>query len=397
MELAIFTKRPAFEEPQCVGKPLVEPDLFEVYARLVEGVFERRYFTNDGPLVRELEEKLARRHGVRWCVLVCNATIAQMLVLKALDLEGEIVLPSFTFVATAHACLWQNATPVFCDISPDDLMIDPEAVERALTPRTSAVIGVHLFGNVCDVEALTAVCREHGVTLVFDAGHGFDCCFGETPVGRFGAAEFLSLHATKPFSTFEGGAILTDDEKLCEKLRFLRNFGFRGYDDVGFLGINGKMAEACAAFGLASLPRAAARIELLKYNHELYQRELQGVPGVRILPAGIRGRSNYHYMVILIDGDAFGVSRDALNRVLWEDRVLSRRYFYPGCHAMEYFRARFPGAGRHLPVTERISEQVLCLPTNVPKPERDIPLIASLIKTIHAQADKVNRWVSENR
>jgi dTDP-4-amino-4,6-dideoxygalactose transaminase len=396
MELAIFTKRPAFEEPQCVGKPLVEPDLFEAYARLMEGVFERRYFTNDGPLVRALEEELARRHGVRRCVLVCNATIAQMLVLKALDLEGEIVLPSFTFVATAHACLWQGATPVFCDISPDDLMIDPESVERALSPRTSAVIGVHLFGNVCDVEALTAVCRKHRVTLVFDAGHGFDCAFGETPVGRFGAAEFLSLHATKPFSTFEGGAILTNDERLTERLRFLRNFGFRGYDDVGFLGINGKMPEACAAFGLASLPRAGARIGRLKDNHELYRRELSGVFGVRVLPAGIRGRSNYHYMVILVDAGAFGVDRDALNRVLWEERVLSRRYFYPGCHHMEYFRTRFPGAGGSLPVTERVARQVLCLPTNVPRPERDIPLIVSLIKTVHERAEEVKRWHCAN-
>jgi dTDP-4-amino-4,6-dideoxygalactose transaminase len=396
MGLAIFSNRPAFDEPQCVGKPIVEPDLLDDFARLMGGVFDRGFFTNDGPLVRELEDMIARRHETRHCVLVCNATIAQMLVLKALDLLGEIILPSFTFVATAHACLWQNATPVFCDVRADDLMIDPGEIERLVTPRTSAIIGVHLFGNVCDVDALAAACRKHGVTLVFDGGHAFDCSYGETPVGRFGAAEFISLHATKIFSTFEGGAILTEDGALAERLRFLRNFGFRGYDDVGFLGINGKMTEASAAMGLVSLPRIGARIETLRENHELYRRELRGVPGVSVLPAGIRGRSNYHYLVILVD-DSFGVSRDALHRVLWEERVLSRRYFFPGCHRMDYFQRHFPSAGNELPVTDRVSRAVLCLPTNLARPKDDVPRIASIINTVHAQSERVNQWVSENR
>ncbi len=397
MDLAIFSERPAFDQPQCVGKPIVEADLFDAYRRRMEGVFERGFFTNDGPLVRELEKEIAKRHDTRHCVLVCNATIAQMLVLKALELTGEIILPSFTFVATAHACLWQNATPVFCDITEDDLMIDPEEIERLSTPRTTAVIGVHLFGNVCDVDALAAECRKRGLTLVFDGGHAFDCSYGEVPVGRFGAAEFLSLHATKLFSTFEGGAILTEDGKLAERLRFLRNFGFRGYDDVGFLGINGKMAEASAAMGLVSLPRVGERIGVLREVHDLYGSELRGIPGVKVLPAGIRGRSNYHYLVILVDAGAFGVSRDALHRVLWEERILSRRYFYPGCHRMDYFRTRYPAAGTALPVTNRVSDEVLCLPTNLARPRDDIRTIASVIKTVHAQSERVDRWVAENR
>jgi dTDP-4-amino-4,6-dideoxygalactose transaminase len=319
-----------------------------------------------------------------------------MLVLKALEVEGEIILPSFTFIATAHACLWQNATPVFCDISPDDMMVTPEAVERLITPRTSTVIGVHLFGNVCDAEALGALCRKRNLKLVFDAAHAFDCTLGPTPVGGFGNAEFLSLHATKFFSTFEGGAILTNDETLALRLQFLRNFGFRGYDDVGFLGVNGKMAEASAALGLASLPRIEARVEVLRSNHELYRRELEGIPGLSILPLGLRGRSNYHYMVVRIDAEAFGVSRDDLDRVLWKERVVSRRYFSPGCHRMEYFQKHYPQAGGNLSVTERISEQVLCLPTNLPQPARDIPVIAAIIRNVHTQAQRVGAWIREN-
>jgi dTDP-4-amino-4,6-dideoxygalactose transaminase len=199
------------------------------------------------------------------------------------------------------------------------------------------------------------------------------------------------------FSTFEGGAILTQDDGLAGELRFLRNFGFRGYDDVGYLGINGKMPEASAAMGLVSLPMVADRIRALREVHEIYRSELSDLPGVRILPAGIRGRSNFHYLVILVDSGAFGVSRDALHRVLWEERVLSRRYFYPGCHRMDYFRTRHPAALRQLPVTDRVSEEVLCLPTQLGRPKDDIRTIASIIKAVHGQSERVKQWVVENR
>lgn len=361
----------------------------------MEEAFDRNYLTNNGPLVQQLENEIAGRSQVEYCTAVCNGTLAQLLILKAFELEGEVILPSFTFISTAHACLWQKLSPVFCDISPIDLMIDPPRAEELITDRTSAVIGVHLFGNICDVTGLTDICRRHGLKLILDAAHAFGCRLGETPVGGLGQAEFFSFHATKFFSTFEGGAILTNDPHLDHRIKLLRNFGFRGYDDVGFLGINAKMSEASAAMGLASLPRLDQRMAQARETDALYRRHLSGIPGISLLETGRQGTTNYHYLVIMVDGDAFGVSRDTLNKVLWQENVKTRRYFYPGCHRMEPYRSLHDYPADHLPVTRKISKEILCLPTNLVRGEKDIEMITQIIKDVHRQAERINQWASE--
>ncbi|MBU1148297.1 MAG: aminotransferase class I/II-fold pyridoxal phosphate-dependent enzyme [Candidatus Omnitrophica bacterium] len=392
MELAIFSERPAFEKPLYVGSPVIEEDVKEKYFQYMSEVFNRNWFTNNGPMVQRLEAEIAKLHGAKYCVAVCNATIAEILVLKALELSKEIILPSFTFIATAHACLWQGAKTVFCDISPDRLGLDPAKAEELINNETCAVIGVHLFGNLCDIEGLTRLSKKHNIKLIFDAAHAFNCYHGDKPIGCFGDAVILSFHATKFFGTFEGGAILTNDPKLAERLRFLRNFGFRGYDNVGFLGINGKMSESSAAMGLASIPAIGHRSAMLKNNLEVYRKGLSGIPGVDVLQVGKGGRSNYQYMVMFVDEIKFGVSRDVLCKVLWKENIIARKYFYPGCHNMEPYRTICPDADKRLGVTDQVSNKVLCLPLNLERPEKNINIIVSIIKAVNENPKEASEW-----
>lgn len=392
IKLSIFTGKPAFKNPLYVGKPLVEKEVRDSYYNHLSGIFDRNYFTNNGPLVQKLEAEVAQIHRVKYCMATCNATIGQMLVLKALNLEGEIILPSFTFIATAHACLWQNLKPVFCDINPESLTIDADKIEELITDKTCAIIGVHLFGNTCNVERLTEICRKHELKLIFDAAHAFNCSVGNTPIGRFGNAEILSFHATKFFSTFEGGAVLTNDPELGSRIRFLKNFGFRDYDDVRFLGINGKMPESSAAMGLASLQILKARAEKLKKNYAIYRKHLDSVPGIQVLSIGTKGLSNYHYIVILVNKEKLGISRDVLTDILWKENVIARRYFYPGCHRMEPYSTLYPDAYMRLPVTEDVTKRILCLPSNLENPEQDIPTTVNIMRTVHENKDKISKW-----
>ncbi len=383
MTTSIIPAAASFETPQYVGAPHTSAAVKDRYVSLMQDVFDRRYFTNNGPLVRELEEAIAQRHGVDHCVCACNGTVALILVLKALGLQGEVILPSFTFVATAHACLWQNLRVRFADISPHDLMISPDHVEKLVGPDTCAVIGVHLFGNVCDVRRLSGICDAHDASFILDAAHAFDCKVDGVPIGRHGQAEVLSLHATKYFSTFEGGAVLTDDGDLARRLRYYRNFGFETYDTVSCLGINGKMSEACAAMGLASLPELDARRERLVRTRELYAETLSRVPGVRLIPISERCDSNCHYVVVLLE-DEFGRSADAVTEYMWRHNACVRRYFHPGCHSMEPYRTMEPDAGRELPVTEDVCRRVLCLPTNLADPAADVAGMAALLQQARA-------------
>lgn len=391
-KLAIFGGTPAFEQPLYVGRPFASRSLQEQYFHYMDSAFGVNWFTNDGPLVQKLEEEIAELHGVAHCVCVCNATVAMILLLKALDLHGEIIIPSFTFVATAHACLWQNLDVRFCDIEENTLMMDPQHARSLINENTCAILGVHLFGNLCHVAELDAIAQAHTKHLLFDAAHSFACTLASTPVGAFGHAEVFSFHATKFFSTFEGGAILTNDTLLDNRLRLMRNFGFSTFDTVDCLGINGKMPEACAAMGLASMQELDERRKKLELTYRLYREACDQTDGTRLLPVGEQGTSNYHSVVVLVD-ESFGVSRDALCQVLWKENVIARRYFYPGCHRMEPYRTRFPDLGKELPVTERVCDRVLSLPTNLDNPERDVQTIMDVLRETQTEVGRVTEWV----
>jgi dTDP-4-amino-4,6-dideoxygalactose transaminase len=359
-DLAINGAPPAFDEPLHVGRPNIGDR--ETFLRLANEMFDRRWLTNNGPLVQEFEARVAAYLGVRNCVAMCNGTVALEIAIRALGLTGEVIVPSFTFIATAHALHWQEITPVFADIDPETHTLDPDAVQRMITPRTSGIIGVHLWGRGCPVEGLQAVADEHGLKLMFDASHAFGCSLGGQMIGRFGACEVFSFHGTKFFNTFEGGAVATNDDALAEKMRLMRNFGFAGMDNVIYPGTNGKMTEPCAAMGLTNLESIDEFVATNRRNYQAYREGLADIPGLKLLTYDEAERNNYQYIVVEI-GEGYPVSRDELMRILHAENIRARRYFWPGCHLMKPYGDLYPHAGLLLPYTKDVAERVIVLPT----------------------------------
>jgi dTDP-4-amino-4,6-dideoxygalactose transaminase len=390
-DLAIFGKPPAFVEKLHVGRPNVGNR--EHLLERVTAMLDRNWLTNDGPYVREFESRLAESVGVRHCVAMCNATISLEIAIRALGLTGEVIVPSFTFIATAHALQWQEITPVFCDIDPRTHNLDPGQVEKMITPRTSGIIGVHTWGRSCDIAALEAIARGRNLQLLFDAADAFGCSYKGKSIGGFGRCEVFSFHATKFFNTFEGGAILTNDEVLAEKVRLMHNFGFRGYDNVIYIGTNGKMTEVCATMGLTSLESVDEFIKTNRRNHSAYRRELDGIPGVSVMVYDERERANYQYVVLEVDERTAGLTRDELVEVLFAENVLARRYFFPGCHRMEPYRSYFPHAALILPETERLCRRVMVLPNGTSVDEPAISQICQIIRTAVSNAPAVRAQV----
>jgi len=361
-----------------VGRPNV-PDAEPLLQRLRD-VLDRRWLTNDGPEVREFERQVAKISGVRHCIAMCNGTTALQIAIRAAGLTGDVIVPSFSFAATAHALQWQAITPVFCDID-ETFCIDPRRVEELITPRTTGIIGVHLWGRTCNVEALTDICRRYNLVLLFDAAHAFGCSRSGIMVGRFGRAEVFSFHATKFLNTFEGGAVVTNDDGFAEACRAMRNFGFSGEDEVSTLGINGKMNEFEAVMGLISLEHMQEIIATNRNNYLQYQRELEDIPGVSLIGYDENERNNFQYITIEITEDT-GISRDCLHALLQAEGILARRYFHPGCHRMEPYRSLYPRAAQFLPQTERACARMLCLPTGTGVGAEQISTICALLRYV---------------
>jgi len=380
-DLAINGAPPAFPEPLHVGRPNVGDR--DAFMRMAGEMFDRGWLTNNGPLVQELERRIADRLGVKHCVAMCNGTIALEIAIRALGLEGEVIVPSYTFVATAHALHWQAITPVFADIDPATHNLDPDAVRRMITPRTTGIIGVHLWGRAAPVAELQAIADEHGLQLMFDAAHGFDCRHGARKLGGFGRCEVLSFHATKVFNTFEGGAVLTDDDTLAETMQLMRNFGFRGYDNVIHPGTNGKMPEVNAAMGLVNLDALPRFVAANRACHQAYARQLAGIGGIRLLDYDPASDPNYQYVVIEVD-EAFPVSRDDVVAALQAENILARKYFWPGCHGMKPYRELFPHARLVLPNTELVAGRVVVLPTGATLPEGGVDAVASVCRVLES-------------
>jgi dTDP-4-amino-4,6-dideoxygalactose transaminase len=385
-DLAIFGGKPAFNEPLHVGKPNIG-DRASLLQR-INDILDRRWLTNNGPYVQELEQRIGSLLGVKHCIATCNGTIALELAIRAAGLCGEVIVPSFTFIATPHALQWQEITPVFCDVDPRTHTLNPWRVEAMITPRTSGIIGVHLWGQPCDVEALTEIARKHNLKLMFDASHAFGCSYKGQMIGNFGEAEVFSFHATKFFNTFEGGAIVTNNDELAAKIRSMKNFGFAGYDNVVYIGTNGKMSEVSAAMGLTSLESLDDFISINYANYKQYQHELAGIPGVSLFTYGETEKCNYQYVVLEIDENLTKISRDLLLRVLHAENILARRYFYPGCHKMEPYKSYFPHAGLLLPETEKLVQIILILPTGAAINRTDINGICNIIRLVISQGKR---------
>ena len=394
-EFAIFGGTPAFAEQLHVGRPNIG-DRSRLLG-LFNQILDTKRLSNMGPLEREFEHRVAEMLGVKHCIAICNATVALEIAIRALGLTGEVIVPSFTFIATAHALQWQQIVPVFCDIDPETHCLDPRSVERLITSRTTGIVGVHLWGRGCEIDALTEIANRHGLKLLFDAAHAFACSYEGRMIGGFGDAEVFSFHATKFFNTFEGGAVTTNNDELAEKIRLMKNFGFAGYDQVIYIGTNGKMSEISAAMGLTSLESLDDFVKNNQRNYQQYCSELAEVPGLRLLTFDEHEKCNYQYIVVEIDQTKAGIGRDELVRLLHAENIIARRYFYPGCHRMEPYRTSYPDAGRALPLTEQLADRVLTLPTGTAVGETEISGIGRIIRKAIARGPEIHeRLVAEN-
>jgi dTDP-4-amino-4,6-dideoxygalactose transaminase len=318
-------------------------------------------------------------------VAVCNATIGLQLTIHALGLTGEVIVPAFTFPATVHALAWQGIRPVFCDVDPATHNIDPAIAERLITPETSGILGVHLWGNPCAVEELDALARRRRLKLFFDAAHAFGCAQGERMIGNFGSAEVFSFHATKFLNTGEGGAITTNDDDLANELRRLRNFGLEEGQGVG-IGINGKMSEFAAAMGVTALESREEFIARNEENLSAYGRALGCTPGLKVCFQRTHEPRNWQYVVVEVEADGTGKTRDEIVAALHAENVLAKKYFFPGCHRMEPYRSMECGRDASLPHTERLCDRLLQLPTGTSVSPTDIARIGEFLGRLTSRA-----------
>lgn len=379
-DLAMFGGKPEFDQPLHVGRPNIGDR--ERLLERINGALDRRWLTNGGPYLDQFERQIEKLLGVKHCMAMCNGTIALEIAIRALDLKGEVIVPSFTFIATAHALQWQEITPVFCDVDPDTHNLDPNRLEELITPRTSGILGVHVWGRPCAIPELNEIADRHNLHLMYDAAHAFGCSYKEKMIGNFGAVEVFSFHATKFFNTFEGGAVVTNNDELASRIRLMTNFGFRNYDEVVYLGTNGKMNEISAAMGVTGLESLDDFISINKQHYETYKLLLSDLPGIKMIRYDETEKNNYQYIVIEIDESVTKISRDLINDILHAENILSRRYFYPGCHQMEPYRSYFPNARLVLPETEKLTQKVLQLPTGTTVGEKGIHEICALIRFI---------------
>jgi dTDP-4-amino-4,6-dideoxygalactose transaminase len=348
----------------------------------MELILHSGVFTN-GPYVRRFENEAATYLGVRHCIAVSSCTSGLMLVLRAAELTGEIVVPSFTFAATAHAADWNGLRPVFADVDPDTLTLDPASVEPLVGARTSAILATHLYGTPCDVEGLADVAAANGLRLFFDAAHAFGSERRAVRVGGFGDAEVFSLSPTKVVVAGEGGVIATNDDLLAERCRIGRDYGNPGDYDCRFVGLNARMSEVHAATASSSLSDLDERLVERRRLAARYREALARVEGVSFPWVGVGDRSTYKDLTVLVDGGRSGMDADGLGRALAARGIETRRYYSPPVHRMRAYRSLAAGSGP-LPLTERAAAQALSLPLWVGMTDQDVDAVAGAIRAAGA-------------
>ncbi|WP_334312512.1 DegT/DnrJ/EryC1/StrS family aminotransferase [Leisingera sp. SS27] len=348
--------------PLYVTQPLL-PERRD-FDRMLDEIWDSKMLTNNGPMHQKLEAEMEAYLQAPTAMLFNNGTIALLTALKMLDLEpgSEVITTPLTFAATAHAIVWNGLKPVFADVSPDTLTLDPASVAHAITSKTSAIIGVHVYGTICDVEGLQQVADEHGLPIIYDAAHAFGATVDGTPVASFGRASVFSFHATKLFNTFEGGLIATPNAEDRERIYFLRNFGILNEEEVVEVGINGKVNELQAAVGLLNLPLVENERIQRRRLREMYCEALGDLPGVRLPVVQDRVENSEQYFPVVINPHRFGRTRDDIYNALNEKQIFARKYFHPICTDFEPYRHMPIISHRNRPFAEEVKSQVLCLP-----------------------------------
>ncbi len=366
-------------EPEAiyVTKPHLPP--LEEVVKLLEGVWDRRILTNAGPLHEQLEADLASHLGVEHLSLFANGTLALLVALKALRLQGEVITTPFSFVATSEALSWNGLEPVFADIDPRSFGLDPRSIEASITPRTSAILAVHCYGFPCDVEAIQRIADDYNLRVIYDAAHAFgvNCHCGS--LLQHGDLSIMSFHATKVFTTFEGGAIVSPDAKTKKRIDRLKNFGFVDEITVASNGINAKMSELHAAVGLAQLPGIDDAIARRATVAEAYGELLADLSGLTLPDFGQMDRPNYAYYPVLVSDQAL-LNRDLLLEEMRSHGIVPRRYFHPLIPEFQYYRSNPSADPCRYPVSARLSGQVLCLPIYPDLSRADVERISAVIR-----------------
>lgn len=363
--------------PLYVTRPQL-PSLEEFIPSLRE-IWDSRILTNGGPFHQKFERQLGEYLGVKHVALFANATIGLVTALQALRISGEVITTPYSFVATAHSLLWNGIKPVFVDIDPLTLNLDPEKIEAAITPQTTAIMPVHCYGHPCAVDKIQSIADTYGLKVIYDAAHAFGVRCHCGSVLSHGDLSVLSFHATKVFTTFEGGAIICPDEKIRQRINYLKNFGFADEVTVVAPGINGKMSEFNAALGLLQLKGVDQALAQRRAIDERYRAALEGIPGLRCVPPSGETRSNHAYFPILVLPE-YPLSRDALYQKFRDNDIFVRRYFYPLISEFPMYRG-FPSAAQsNLPVASRLSQQILCLPIYPGLAEDQVDRIIGLLR-----------------
>jgi dTDP-4-amino-4,6-dideoxygalactose transaminase len=349
------------EQPVYITSPRM-PNLAD-YVKKLESIWKTRWLTNNGPIHIEFEKKLTEYLGVKYLNLFTNGTISLLVALKSLEIsEGEVITTPFTFPATVHVLWWNRLTPVFCDIEDKTFNMDAQKIESLITPQTKAILPVHVYGNPCDVVAIEKIAHRHNLKVIYDAAHAFGVKLNGKSILQYGDISSLSFHATKLFNTIEGGALVSQNSEIKEKIYYLKNFGIAGEENIIGPGINGKMNEFQAAFGLLELELVEQEIQHRKNITELYRRGLKEIPGIRCPEDLSAVTHNYGYFPILVDPDLYGCDRNEVHQVLKKCNIYSRKYFYPLCSSFPCY-CDLPSAGPdQLPVANNIANQILCLP-----------------------------------
>jgi len=388
---AILGGKPLFEEPYHLVRPLL-PTISEFVSEL-EDLYESRYITNQGKNVITLEKKIASKLGVKHCALFCNGTIAIMSLIRALDLSGEVVVPSFTFAATVQSLIWERIQPKFIDIKRDTLTLDVDKLEECITEKTSAIFPVNIFGKCCEHDKIREIAEKHRLPLIYDSAQAFGTTYKGRMVGSLGDAEVFSFHATKTFHTGEGGAVVTDNTELYEKLCRIRNFGFDSYLNCLDIGLNGKMNEFSGLIGLSLWDKVPEQISHCKWIFKQYKESLGKIPGITCPNENPEYVSNYSYFYVIIDPDEMGLSNIELNYALMAEFIVTRCYFYPPVHRTTYYQKLFGNNIPELPETDWAALHVLCLPAHPDMRVGDLARIVNGINRCHLNAKNIKQYL----
>jgi dTDP-4-amino-4,6-dideoxygalactose transaminase len=346
--------------PIYVTQPVL-PDLQE-FIPYLEQIWESKILTNNGPFHKQLEKELCEFLGVPYISLFANGTLALVTALQVLRITGEVITTPYSFVATTHSLWWNNIKPVFVDIEHNFCNLDPEKIEAAITPKTTAILPVHVYGNPCKVERIQEIADIYGLKVIYDAAHAFGVNYNGQCICNYGDLSILSFHATKVFNTMEGGAIVCHDAATKKRIDYLKNFGFAGETTIMAPGINSKMNEMQAALGLLQLKHYPGNIEKRKKIADNYRKKLKGITGITFLREPVNTESNFAYFPILVNEKEYGLSRDVLYEKLKQNGIYGRRYFYPLISEFSMYKSLDSASPENLKTAGNIAEQVICLP-----------------------------------